>query len=353
MFDRAGNKSLGSCANLYLLYVPAFFFLEYFRPSYLSYKVAAHKKWLPQKLKIGVKMTSPNRLHDRDVFYKYTSHSTSLKIIKNQSLRWSSPSIFNDPFDVPKIMYEGIDIVDLRMAAVKVFCELLIRTKITHFEYLQPRIKYLIEAIGDNDEIKKEIIEDLEQHKKELLPDMTGFQLVRDAWESMYEDNRILCLSEFCDSASMWDRYSETHKGVVFELGCIDEIDSPWLVAKPVSYSDAPLFSDTPEGLAEILLYNGVFAARKILEEYLFTKTTDWSYEKEWRIATTKRHHEGGSYSDWSVHPANFIAIILGMNMGQEERKEVIEMSRKYLPNMIVRESFIETGRKISIRNLT
>ena len=43
---------------------------------------------------------SPNRRHDRQYFYKYVSAKTAQAILTTRTLRWSSPILFNDPFDV-------------------------------------------------------------------------------------------------------------------------------------------------------------------------------------------------------------------------------------------------------------
>ena len=43
---------------------------------------------------------SPNRKHERRYFYKYVSAKTAKIIISTRKLRWSSPVLFNDPFDV-------------------------------------------------------------------------------------------------------------------------------------------------------------------------------------------------------------------------------------------------------------
>jgi len=43
---------------------------------------------------------SSNRLHDRRSFFKYTSAATAKLVLNNRTLRWSSPSLFNDPFDI-------------------------------------------------------------------------------------------------------------------------------------------------------------------------------------------------------------------------------------------------------------
>src|SRR5258707_12514489 len=39
------------------------------------------------------------RSHDKSHFFKYTSVGSALKILESRKLRWSAPSLFNDPFD--------------------------------------------------------------------------------------------------------------------------------------------------------------------------------------------------------------------------------------------------------------
>ena len=39
------------------------------------------------------------KTHDRDFFYKYANYDTAINILGNLEVRWSSPLLFNDPFD--------------------------------------------------------------------------------------------------------------------------------------------------------------------------------------------------------------------------------------------------------------
>ena len=45
---------------------------------------------------------SPNRMHDRRFFYKYVTTNTAKIILATEKLRWSSPIIFDDFYDVPE-----------------------------------------------------------------------------------------------------------------------------------------------------------------------------------------------------------------------------------------------------------
>jgi hypothetical protein len=43
---------------------------------------------------------SPNRRHDRQYFYKYTTADAAMIVLATRKFRWSSRLEFNDPFDV-------------------------------------------------------------------------------------------------------------------------------------------------------------------------------------------------------------------------------------------------------------
>jgi len=49
---------------------------------------------------IEEKYTKHNKTH----FYKYTDINTARLILQNKTWRWSSPSLFNDPFDTQSIL---------------------------------------------------------------------------------------------------------------------------------------------------------------------------------------------------------------------------------------------------------
>jgi hypothetical protein len=53
-------------------------------------------------------MRSPNRTHDRQKFYKYVSAATAKEVLATRTLRWSSPMLFNDAFDVPRELSFGV-----------------------------------------------------------------------------------------------------------------------------------------------------------------------------------------------------------------------------------------------------
>ena len=59
---------------------------------------------------------SPNRCHDKRFFYKYVSAAVAKTILATRRLRWSSPLLFNDPFDVTQELRLNFDEAELRAA---------------------------------------------------------------------------------------------------------------------------------------------------------------------------------------------------------------------------------------------
>jgi len=145
----------------------------------------------------------------------------------------------------------------------------------------------------------------------------------------------------------MWDRYSDGHKGVSLEFVCHDEADSAWLSAKPVIYSDEPLECNTVEGLANLMLYTPEFVIKKIMEEYTHTKTTDWAYEKEWRIASWKRSHESGEYSDYGFLAIELIGVTFGASILKEDKRDLQLILREHYPHAKIWQASIDGGRKL------
>ena len=89
-------------------------------------------------------MRSENRQHERQSFFKYMPLSTAKIVLKNSTLRWSSPSLLNDPFDVPRELFPEVSEQQVSTA---------IAQKLIH-ELQNPR---------DNlDELEPEIIEILQ-----------------------------------------------------------------------------------------------------------------------------------------------------------------------------------------------
>jgi hypothetical protein len=202
------------------------------------------------------------------------------------------------------------------------------------------------------DDIKKELISANEQSREDPVVASEGLRQIREQWRGMYAAQRILCFTERWDSASMWDRYSAGHTGILLEFGCLDHMDSAWLVAKPVVYSDSPIRPNTPDGLAALMLYDITYGIQKIMEEFTHTKTEDWAYEREWRIASWKRPHEFGDYSDYQFLREELTSVTFGAAISDQDRSDLIAELRTNYPDARLWQASVEGGRRLTRREV-
>jgi Protein of unknown function (DUF2971) len=106
------------------------------------------------------------------------------------------------------------------------------------------------------------------------------------------------------DVTSMWLHYADSYRGVVLAFEALDEIDSRFLVARPVVYQGTPPAIADPQVWARCIVGQTESAFTDLFTEYQYVKTTAWSYEREWRIASIARPGETGLFGDYGFPPA-------------------------------------------------
>lgn len=300
-------------------------------------------------------MRSPHRMHERSTFYKYMSLSTAKIVLDSCSLRWSSPIIFNDPFDVPREVMPGINEVNIGEALARKLIAELINPR-ENIQNLNPRIRTMLGVyqklfpLG----IPEGLIEKF-QKLVDAPPVGLGapaaIQEMKDVWKGMLNERRILCLSESPIITPMWNHYADGYKGIVIEFDCVDLLENAWLLAKPINYTNETPLTYTSEGMAELLFMPDNKAIEYINSEVTFIKTEEWAYEKEWRISHYAKQMSSGHYSDLKFHPFELKSVILGPLFDASEFVEVTSLVKMYPRAQLFKSSF-GGDRRISIEPL-
>jgi hypothetical protein len=296
---------------------------------------------------------SPNRKHDRNSFYKYVSSSTAKIILKNRTLRWSSPVEFNDPFDVPRELLYGVEAAEIKREMNYTFIE-LVRNPPQNIIDLQPKIQLIVETLRKNnsEEFKNEIIATINQ--EEIKDDFhsIGLEGIKQLWRDWVPNFRILCLCESHEKTSMWYHYAEEYKGVVIELNCSDDLDSAWLLAEPIKYVNSIPEISTAKGWAKLMLMSKEQIVKKLIAICSYTKTPDWEYEKEWRVASFKRPYETGTTSDYNFNYNELKSIYFGPLIDPEVRDEIIQLSTEVAPHILLFNTEIGMGRSFKFNQI-
>lgn len=255
-------------------------------------------------------MRSPIRRHERSQFYKYVTAETAALIVRNRRLRWSSPILFNDPFDVPRELEHGFTPSQLRDEIVRTFDQF-----VSGVETPPGVLGALVQALRAEPraEVRLAMMASLRHtlEANEILQTKL-FDEYKINWREMLPTLRILCLSEVCDSAVMWAHYADQQKGAVLRFECLDALDSATLLAEPVRYDKNP-----PKLPPVGFWVRAMFDLEKIdweefFSEYYYLKSPEWRYEREWRVVTYARPHEPGLFLDVPFRTAELSAVMVG-----------------------------------------
>lgn len=276
-------------------------------------------------------MRSPNRTHDRFSFFKYMSADVAQLVLANTTLRWSSPILFNDPFDVPRELSFGLTPREISRALAARLCQ-LIESPPDDTSTLVPNLRFIVETVknGIPPSLKAEMLATLDVTNDGPDPSGEGLEATRALWRQLLPEQRILCLTESAAHAAMWYHYADRYRGVVLEFVCSDELDSAWLAAQPVSYPETKPQIYSAQGWAEILCQRQEVAVKAILQLATYTKSPDWAYESEWRIASHKRPADTGDFTDYPFDRRELGGIYFGPMIEAQARASLLEAVRPY-----------------------
>ena len=270
--------------------------------------------------------TSPNRRHDRRFFYKYMPSETARIVLANRTLRWSSPVLFNDPFDIhPDTLH--FDGTELQQALMEEIASLLCNPECT--VVADPRLEYMLDVARKSTPERRAAMAVVTKEYKPFVPDPTNdsLQELKEVWSDMVSNMRVLCLSEVNDLTAMWAHYAASATGVVLQFEAVDGLDSPLLVARPVTYEDSPPAITRAREWARLMTRSPDWQNdMSLFDNYEHTKTTEWRSEKEWRISSMKRRGEIGEYSDYPFNVRELSAVYFGWRCTKGHRADITSL---------------------------
>jgi hypothetical protein len=262
-------------------------------------------------------MKNVNRRHDRQYFYKYVMASTAKAILSSRTLRWSSPLLFNDPFDTPRKLTFDCTSRELQEALAEALAH-LIETN-ADVPPGAPMLTVLLSMLKlggrDSPEIRAHLANDLRTNALKSIPEpAVGLHAFQDDWDERIPKMRIFCVSETAKSAAMWAHYADNHRGVALEFESADELDSPLLMARSVRYQDEPPRLPSKKEWVESLIGRTKIDLGEFFSDYQYVKSSQWAYEKEWRVVSYARSGESGQFADYRFFPEELRRVILGTN---------------------------------------
>ena len=270
--------------------------------------------------------------HTQEYFYKYLTTNAGIATLQNMTTKWSSPLLFNDPWDMQMKMQFSFSYDELKDAITKELEQLVYQDEepifINHHLYFPMIVKLLRK---NKHRIPKDQI--IEQSKlgldegtinsQKILEDLNGI------WKEEVRDSRVFCVSEDCENRLMWTHYADEYRGIVIKFKCLPEFDTALCAAEKIMYtSSAPTIDFSLEDYVKEM--TGQSDKKKnIAHEYTYTKSDDWAYEKEWRCRA-KVHPDRGNVEDLfdfsKILPQEIDSVFFGFKISEENKQIFLDL---------------------------
>lgn len=238
--------------------------------------------------------------------YKYVTEER-IDILENCKIRFSQAFIMNDPFES--------------------------KTHVSPYD--KPNSK-------KDDFI--EVLRKLEKKETEIP------EYINDELElSSNNSSLILSLTEDPNNLLMWSHYANSHKGFVIAFNALDNFFHP----KPILTYLNNLRKIEYSSNKQLSKNNSFF------DENLFLKSTEWEYEREWRIVRWSKNanhvlQENSSFPIYlfDLPPSCIKSIILGSRMekkNKEKIRNILSENKDFNHVSIFRASLHESQSRIEL----
>lgn len=267
------------------------------------------------RARIEAEPTCADLAPERRLFFKYMTREVAAIVLKNRTLRWTTPGTFNDPFDVQFDLDIRANFDDVRDRYINAFWDKHFAAHPKSGERWEGTVAALTESYAEG-----------LQQARAMLPQTNAELRAHMARE------KIICFSETPYSIPMWAYYAEQHQGAVFCFQCIPGGDSPYRIAKPVRYrEEMPLLYEDDEFYRSLIRdYSLRDNHPEIIDRVVYTKAMAWKHEREWRIRQGDGRFPHAIHEDNSFDGNELAAILFGCRMPEDDRTRLTALAREY-----------------------
>lgn len=271
-------------------------------------------------------------------FFKYTTPETAISILERKTVKYSSPLCFNDPFDVQSGLHLNFDWNSFTDHTLDRLSEFITADKAPLLDATDPggnaillaRQMYGPEGF-DRERWRQRLSPSLDTVAKSIAQWQVEYQ---QKWTDLLPKMRVFCVAEDRDNLLMWAHYAKDHTGVVFEFQSLPEEDNALSVARKVRYmKEPPSFLTRGEWIDDILGLQRVdlidFSRR-----YVLTKSSQWRYEKEWRVWYPHHGPSTELHTFLPINPHELKALYLGCQAEKPFLEKVVPLARSAFPQL-------------------
>lgn len=272
-----------------------------------------------------------------DTLAKYCTADTAIKVLKSQTLRWSAPHLFADPFELshktplsfdPKLLLENV----IRAACAIIFARdeprgtsplsAAIRRWRDEERFASPE-----EAEGVLGELMARMVDQKQASIDEMMC----------AWRLYTRHLRICCFSTKPNNLTAWKDYADKHRGTVLKFHCVggSVLSDP----QQVLYNPNPAEVTSLKEQIDGILHNTDIELEKGFQDKFLSKSPLHKSEREWRFfysaeaADNKNTTEDDWYDDRPFDDRMLTAVYFGLHTPIEDKKTLLGIVKEQYPH--------------------
>lgn len=262
------------------------------------------------------------------------TRATAEIVLRNRTLRWSTPAHLDDPHDNQFDFSTELDRDQGKSETLRKLWENHYENGLTdstnQFGALIRSLRGRFPTL-DREEFNREFSIVIDESFARAAQSVARFN---NDVQVFAETNKLLCLTERIDETLMWAYYAEEHAGVALRLRSMPMLDSVWGIAEPVEYCDAPPQLYDIETFSDVMSGRASLDRKTILKRIALTKASRWRHEKEWRIFAGSGRDKKAPYEDIPFNPWELDAVILGCRMSSQDRLDISSLVRRQFPHV-------------------
>ena len=279
---------------------------------------------------------------------KFCPIDTGVKILSSQSLRWSAPHLFSDPFELqyasrPDTNAASLLDVLLREALIMLFGPDEPSGRHNRLVNIMARWREQ-QRFCDEDEARK-VLTELLGEVAELQERHIEAHLAQ--WREFARKVRIACFCERADNVAAWQRYADRHRGIAlrFESGEGTGLQKPQCVHYQ---THAPVVTSQQEQLEIIYGRRHAPSADEFPQKLLIKGRHD-QVDQEWRCFDTAMQLPGDDERLWwdmRRFPAHELrAVYFGTHTAQQDKEVICKLMRANYPTAKIYQAGVPHGR--------
>lgn len=288
--------------------------------------------------------------HTPEYLVKFCTAETGKLILKSNALRWSSPHLFGDPFELTHESQLSFDPQILLQAAIKMSTAMIfakeapkgntplinaIRRWREEERFASPEEAY---------DVLKELLSQVVDHRLNVIEHMMT------QWRKYARSLRVCNLSTKADNLCAWQYFGQQHQGVAirFQTGENTTLPKP----EKVLYKGArPEISSLRDEMS-IIMGGADDNANEHFEEKFIHKAPHCANEEEWRCFRQVTESVGGAntsadswYEDVPFQRSEVTALYLGAYTPANIKKELLDIINASYPSAPIFQTRISAGK--------